>query len=51
MRYLISAYRGRLTRGLRRGFGERSIETERRGDEETAPDGQDLSSAASLDRG
>lgn len=43
------AFRGR-GRGFHRGFGERSTEPERRVEEESAPDSQDLSSAASLDR-
>lgn len=47
---LLTAFRGR-SRGFRRGFGDRVLETERRGEEESAPDSQDLSSAASLDRG
>lgn len=44
------AFRGR-SRGFRRGFGDRLMDGERRGEEESAPDSQDLSSAASLDRG
>lgn len=47
---ISTAFRGR-SRGFRRGFGDRVLETERRGEEESAPDSQDLSSAASLDRG
>lgn len=43
------AFRGR-GRGFHRGFGERGTEPERRAEEESAPDSQDLSSAASLDR-
>ena len=43
-------FRGR-SRGFRRGFGDRMMDSERRGEEESAPDSQDLSSAASLDRG
>nr|CAH0108554.1 unnamed protein product [Daphnia galeata] len=44
-----SSFRGR-SRGFRRGFGDRMMDSERRGEEESAPDSQDLSSAASLDR-
>lgn len=44
------AFRGR-SRGFRRGFGDRMMDSERRVEEESAPDSQDLSSAASLDRG
>lgn len=47
---VFPAFRGR-SRGFRRGFGDRMMDTERRGEEESAPDSQDLSSAASLDRG
>lgn len=36
---------------MRRGLGDRGKDAERRGEEESAPDSQDLSSAASLDRG
>lgn len=46
----FSGFRGR-SRGFRRGFGDRMMDSERRGEEESAPDSQDLSSAASLDRG
>lgn len=46
----IKGFRGR-GRGFHRGFGERATEPERRAEEESAPDSQDLSSAASLDRG
>lgn len=47
---LFVAFRGR-SRGFRRGFGDRVLDSERRVEEESAPDSQDLSSAASLDRG
>lgn len=46
---LFVAFRGR-SRGFRRGFGDRVLDSERRVEEESAPDSQDLSSAASLDR-
>ena len=36
---------------MRRGFGDRMMDSERRVEEDLAQDSQDLSSAASLDRG
>jgi len=53
---VAAAFRGRSSRGgggggMRRGFGDRMMDSERRVEEDLAQDSQDLSSAASLDRG
>jgi len=45
-----NVFRGRSSRGFRRGFGDRMMENDRRRDEDSALDSQDLSSAASLER-
>lgn len=44
-----NVFRGRSSRGFRRGFGDR-LENDRRREEDSAVDSQDLSSAASLER-
>ena len=49
---MLLVFRGRSSRGgFRRGFGDRVMDNERRGEEESTLDSQDLSSAASLERG